>query len=224
MNALFLMLTLIFIAALPVLVAWLVIRHFRVAMPPLLFAGCLLSGVVSLFIAVFFQSLFPSGLGGVQPDRVRGILLRFFFRIAFTEELSRLLAFFIFFALIKKFHFPLLPAALVGLLSGLGFAVLEAATYGATDIRIALLRAFTAAPLHGACAARTGFAAASFREDPLRAFFRFLSAVVIHGMYNFIIIIPGPPALIGILIVFFALASSLMSIRSSLQDRGENFQ
>ncbi|MDR2607185.1 MAG: PrsW family intramembrane metalloprotease [Treponema sp.] len=218
MNALFLMLILILIAALPLLAAWLVIRHFRVAMPPLLFAGCLLSGIVSLFIAVLFQSLFPSGIGGVQPDRLRGILLRFFFRIAFTEELSRLLALLAFFALIKKFRFPVLPPSLVGLLSGLGFAVLEAATYGAADIRIALLRAFTAAPLHGACAARTGSAAASFREDPPRAFFRFLSAVVIHGMYNFIIIIPGPPALIGILIVFSALASSLISIRSGLQD------
>ncbi|MDR0386647.1 MAG: PrsW family intramembrane metalloprotease [Treponema sp.] len=219
MNVLFLMLILILIAALPVLVAWLVIRRFRVAMPPLLFAGCLLSGIVSLFIAVLLQSLFPSDLGGILPDHLRRILLLFFFKIAFTEELSRLLVLLVFFALIKKFHFPLLPPALVGLLSGLGFAVLEAATYGAADIRIALLRAFTAAPLHGACAARTGFAAASLREDPLRAFFRFLSAVVIHGMYNFVIIIPGPPALIGILIVSSALASSLISIRFGLRDR-----
>jgi RsiW-degrading membrane proteinase PrsW (M82 family) len=107
---------------------------------------------------------------------------------------------------------PVFGAA-AGLAAGLGFAVIESASYGAADLNIALLRAFTSAPLHGACGARVGSAAFTPLKQPGRAFFRFLSAAIIHGMYDFIIISPRLPSALSVLIAFTALAASVQEIR-----------
>jgi RsiW-degrading membrane proteinase PrsW (M82 family) len=105
-------------------------------------------------------------------------------------------------------------ASAAGLVAGLGFAALEGAVYGASDAGIALLRIFTAAPLHGACGARVGAAAVMFRERTAQALFRFLSAAFIHGIYNFMILMPGFPSIIAVVIALSALVSSILGIRS----------
>jgi hypothetical protein len=75
--------------------------------------------------------------------------------------------------------------------------------------------------LHGACGFRVGSSAVMFREKPVQAVFRFLSAVIIHGIYNFMLIIPSIfPTIAAILIVLFALATSILAIRNGM--RGEN--
>jgi RsiW-degrading membrane proteinase PrsW (M82 family) len=104
--------------------------------------------------------------------------------------------------------------ALTGLIAGLGFAVMETALYGSANFRIALVRAFTAAPLHGACGARIGLGAFNIKEEPFLALTRFLYAVVLHGMYNFMLISPGIPAVFPIITALVALFSSVEVIRS----------
>jgi RsiW-degrading membrane proteinase PrsW (M82 family) len=103
----------------------------------------------------------------------------------------------------------------MGLIAGLGFAVIETAMYGVGDFRITLVRAVTAAPLHGACGARIGMAVSHLRDAPGLALVRFLYAVGIHGMYNFMIISPGIPLVFPILIAFTAFLSSIQLIRYS---------
>jgi RsiW-degrading membrane proteinase PrsW (M82 family) len=149
-----------------------------------------------------------------------------FCRIAATEEASRLLVFLILFPLAwnfpRKMSVPAPGSALLwgsaaGLVAGLGFALVESATYGASDIWIALLRTVTSAPLHGACGARIGAAVAGFRDRPIPSLARLITAIAIHGMYNFMILISGVPAIMAILAALCALASSILSIRAGLK-------
>jgi RsiW-degrading membrane proteinase PrsW (M82 family) len=60
-----------------------------------------------------------------------------------------------------------------------------------------------------------GIAAAIGRRNPVIALGRFISAVAIHGMYDFMVVSPGLLAIIlALLITFTALASSIQVIRS----------
>jgi RsiW-degrading membrane proteinase PrsW (M82 family) len=221
------------IAALPVLLIYLWFRVRRFPMPARWFLLSLLAGAFSLLIAALLQGCFSriSGYadGTVPPgDGMGAFLFTVFIRIALTEETGRVLALGLLFRLgrppaglmpvkgrgSKEAGRPLLPAfgAATGLVAGLGFALIESASYGAGDIMIALLRAFTAAPLHGACGARIGLGILGFNAGPYRALWRLLSAVIIHGMYNLMVISPGIPPILPILIAFSALFTAMQVI------------
>ena len=105
----------------------------------------------------------------------------------------------------------------IGLIAGLGFAILESAAYGTSEAGVMLLRLFTAAPIHGTCGARIGSAAVLFRTHPVQGLFRFFSAVIIHGIYNYLIIMPGFAPIAAVLIALFSLASSVLFIRSGMK-------
>jgi RsiW-degrading membrane proteinase PrsW (M82 family) len=227
MSGIWILFFLILISALPVflLFIWLRARRYRFSL--LWFAGALLAGAVSLLLALLLQHLIPRP--ELYASSGRWILLReVFFRIAFTEELGRLAVLFVFFPAARRFgKAPPVDAVnaggpgpadeaygpLTGLLAGLGFVLIESASYGSADAGVALLRAFTAAPLHGACGARVGKAALNFRTAPLRSITGFLSAIAIHGTYNFMLLLPGFPSVLAVLIAFSALASAVLPIR-----------
>ncbi|MDR3192391.1 MAG: PrsW family intramembrane metalloprotease [Treponema sp.] len=238
-NVLFL---LIFISALPVLFLYLWFRFSRFSLPPHWFLLFLLAGAASLLVALVLQRLLPDippGAGGTGR-----VLYTVFCKVALAEETGRLLVFLAFFRAAARFPTPsgggnLVPwarkggetdpravapepgfwGALAGLTAGLGFAAIENASYGAADMGVAFIRAFTAAPLHGACGARVGAAAADLRENPFPALLRFLSAVAIHGTYNFMILLRGTPWILAILVAFSALASSILFIRAGFRRR-----
>ncbi|GHU61174.1 hypothetical protein FACS189445_2900 [Spirochaetia bacterium] len=219
MNGLWVLLLLIFISALPVLAVliWLRVRRFPIGLPWFLLA--LLGGAISLGVAAILQSLFPQTDEASMGEAVLAVLLfKIFIQIALTEELGRFGVFALLFWLIRRFgkdtgtHPPAF-GALTGLIAGLGFAVIETAMYGVGNFSIALVRAVTAAPLHGACGTRVGIAVSHIRDAPVLALVRFLYAVGIHGMYNFMIISPGVPLVFPILIAFTALLSSIQLIR-----------
>ncbi|MFP3042427.1 PrsW family intramembrane metalloprotease [Treponema primitia] len=218
MNGLWILLLLIFISALPVLVViiWLRVRRFPIGLPWFLLA--LLGGAFSLGIAAILQSLFPK-----NDEATMGILLfKIFIQITLTEELSRLGVFSLLFGLFRRFErskntkaYTPTFSAITGLIAGLGFAVIETAIYGVGNFSIALVRAVTSAPLHGACGTRIGMAAFHIRDAPGLALVRLFYAVGIHGMYNFMIVSPGIPLVFPILIAFTALFSSVQLIRYS---------
>ncbi|MCL2128278.1 MAG: PrsW family intramembrane metalloprotease, partial [Treponema sp.] len=69
------------------------------------------------------------------------------------------------------------------------------------------------------CGYRVGASVMMFRESPARAVSRFLTAVVIHGVYNFMLTIPGRlPPLTAVLISLSALATSVLAIRSGMRE------
>lgn len=215
MNGIWILLVLIVTAALPVIFVffWFRIRKSAVTLP--WFLASLAAGVISLLVVALIQKIF------IPPakDRIDGLWLIFFgvfVRIALLEEAGRLVTL-----------VPLLKAgkrrrktdkafgAALGLVAGLGFALVENASYGIADINIALLRAFTAAPLHGACGIRAGMAASIFKQHPLKALFLFISAVFIHGAYNLMIVSPALPSVLAVLVAFAALFASLSYIKDT---------
>jgi RsiW-degrading membrane proteinase PrsW (M82 family) len=210
------LLLLIFIAALPVFPSFLWFRRRKIK--SLWFLLSLAAGVLSLFIAAVLQNFLPFSEAGGQGGP-SFVLFGVFIRIALVEELSRLITLVPLLRLGRAHEGAggsSVPGAFAGLAAGLAFAAVESAGYGAADISVAFLRAFTAAPLHGACGIRAGGAAdllAGPRKSPVLAAFRFFSAVMIHGIYDLIITAPGIPAFLSVLIALAALASSLAALR-----------
>jgi RsiW-degrading membrane proteinase PrsW (M82 family) len=220
MNGLPVLLLLILIAALPVLLLFFWYRRVRCPISPTWFLIFLFGGASSMFLALIMQNLVPvlPGSSVRSLGNMGSIIFNQFCRIATTEEAARFLVFLILFPLARiKGEQAVLRGSAAGLAAGLGFALMESASYGASDTGIALLRTVTSAPLHGACGARVGAAAAGFSDGPFPVIMRFLSAVAIHGMYNIIILGSGVLAIVAILAAFCALASSILLIRSQLK-------
>jgi RsiW-degrading membrane proteinase PrsW (M82 family) len=206
-------------AALPVFLVYLWFRFSRFPLSGPWFFSSLLAGAGASFIALIFQTLIPPG--GADTSML-GLFAGIFLRVAGTEELSRLLALVIFFRICRHlgWDFPgpdeggeIVWGAACGLVAGLGFAVIENASYGAADISVTFFRAFSAAPLHAACGSRVGSAVLCFREQPRPALGRFFSALAIHGMYNLMLLLPHIPSFLAALAAFFAFGSSLLFIR-----------
>ena len=225
---------LLIVSSIPAIAVFLWFHLARYPFSPLRFSIFLLAGAASFFPALFLQKLLTAKNDIFLIAGKWDIVAKIFINIALTEELSRLLVLVLLFALIRRVRppapegqnpqgtdvSPFTMACAAGLVAGLGFAILESAVYGASNPTNALLRAFTAAPLHGACGFRVGAAIGMFRENPAQAVFRFLTAVIIHGIYNFMLLIPGPlPPIGATLIALSALASAAVAIRSGM--RGE---
>ena len=231
------LIVLLLISSVPAIAAYVWFRFARYPFSLLRFSLSLLTGAASFFPALLMQNFFATQNGIFFSAGKWGLFADIFARIALTEELSRLIMLILLFLIIRRITLigqmeeslsvsaETKPsgetmASATGLVAGLGFALIESAVYGASNPFNPLLRAFTAAPLHGACGFRIGSAIALFRTSPIRAFFRFLSAVIIHGAYNFMFFIPIPgffPLIVAILIAFFALFSAILAIRSGMK-------
>jgi RsiW-degrading membrane proteinase PrsW (M82 family) len=229
---------LIFVSSIPAIAVFLWFSVARYPFSLLRFSFSLLAGAISFFPALILQNIFTSGNDVFYAMGKWGPVAEIFVRIAFTEELSRLIILMILFfgirwlSAIRQSKQALagsdtslsppvsdeVMGGASGLIAGLGFAILESAVYGASNPVNPLLRIFTAAPLHGACGFRAGSSAIMFKDHPMQAVFRFLSAVVIHGTYNFMLIIPGIfPSIAAVLIALSALASSIVVIRNGMK-------
>jgi RsiW-degrading membrane proteinase PrsW (M82 family) len=231
MSGSLVLLIILLVSSLPVFIvyAWFRIAKYKFSSVWFLFA--LLTGIAAFFPALILQDF----LNFSFASRGRGeIFYHVFFRIAFTEEFSRLLMLIIFFiinnftvkqslvnrtgdaSLINTKMPPtfniIKKATATGLVAGLGFAILENSVYAAFDTRVLLLRAVTAAPIHAACGSRVGSASVMFRTNPIQAFVRLITATAIHGIYNFMVAIPGFSSIMAVLIALTALASSIAAI------------
>jgi RsiW-degrading membrane proteinase PrsW (M82 family) len=219
MKGIVILLLLILISALPVLPLFLWIRRRAFPIRPSWFLLALLAGAVSLALAAFAQLLIPAS----DNITMGNLIMSIFVRIALTEEISRLLVLLALFGIGRRFNSSTetsaaadrVRGALTGIIAGLGFAVIETALYGSSNFNIALVRAITAAPLHGACGARIGLGAIHIRTEPVRSFGNIIYAIIIHGMYNFMLISPGIPVIFPVLIAITAFFSSIQSCRTT---------
>jgi len=222
---------LIFVSSIPMIAVYLWFRIAKYQFSVYQFLFALLAGAAAFFCALILQDIIPSSL--LTHGRM-ALFFHFFIRIAFTEEASRLLMLFIFFWIngrisdrrissrrIQSQENPdqplsyntVIKGTAVGLVAGLGFAILESAVYAASDAGVLLLRIFTAA-LHGACGSRVGAAAVMLRTNPVQAVFRILTAVAIHGVYNFMVSLPGLPSIAAVIIAISTLITAIITIRS----------
>ncbi|MDR0513031.1 MAG: PrsW family intramembrane metalloprotease [Treponema sp.] len=206
MSEIWILLLLILTAASPVIFVFFWFRLRKSSVTALRFFAALSAGIVSLAVAAFLQSLIPSWYRGGAFQEFFNV----FFRIAFLEELARLILLIPFFYLVKRRNpVDAKTCASLGLVSGLGFAMLENALYGIADVSIAFLRAFTASPIHAACGIRVGMAVFYSTKQPEKALFSFIFAVFIHGAYNMTITSPALPSFFAVLIAITAIFSSI---------------
>jgi len=226
MSGLWVLVLLISISSIPAVAAYIWFRIAKYSFTLVEFLFALLAGAAAVFPALLMQTLFPAS---ITASGRGGIFIEIFIRIALTEELSRLLMLFILFLIFRRSELrsqegisysAVQHGAAAGLVAGFGFAIIEGAIYGAADTGVLLLRVFTAAPLHGACGSRVGAAAIMFHSSPYLALFRFLAATAIHGIYNFMIIMPGFPSIVAVLIALSALFSSIVSIWNGSKSKG----
>lgn len=229
MRSLFVLLIIVSVSSIPVIVVyvWFRLAKYQVKLTRFLFI--LLAGAAALFPALILQGIINFSF---SSDGKTELFYNLFVRIAFTEELCRLLTLLVFFWLSDSFPKNSADKSLpwaaikkgtaIGLVAGLGFALLENAVYAASDTNVLLLRAVTAAPLHAACGARVGAAAVMLPSNPIQAILRLLTATVIHAVYNFMIVIPGLPSILAILIVFSALITTILTIRGGWEDQQTN--
>ena len=209
----------ILISSLPLIIA-LIVLHKR-GISSIWFFVCTIAGFFSVAIVLLLNNFFPV-LSISERNNIFNILIR----AAFTEELSRFIVL-----------MPLLAIALqkrggrsavvdpsydnsawggiAGLITGLGFAAAESIFYEILTPGAALLRAFSAAPLHGACGARVGTACIYFRSRPMYALYLFLSAAVIHGMYNLFLISYHLPSVLALMLAIAAMGSQMITLKKS---------
>ena len=233
---------LIFISSIPIIVVFLWFRLAKYQLSVIRFLFALLAGATAVFPARFLQEML---LRLPFPTEGRlALLYEIFFRIAFTEELSRLLLLFVFFLISARIapktpdssqtgadqplpYNALKKGTAIGLVAGLGFALIESAIYGAADFSILPLRAVTAAPLHAACGSRVGGSAVLFRTNPIQAIYRLLAATAIHGVYNMFMVARSAdhygspislPQILAVVIALSALITSIVTIRDGWKD------
>ncbi|MCL2558463.1 MAG: PrsW family glutamic-type intramembrane protease [Treponema sp.] len=214
------------VSAIPAILVFFWFRRSAYPISSRLFLLCFVVGASAVFVALVLGAVF-SGAFSFLAARA-GLWVEIFFRAPLVEELSRLLLFIPLFCLFSRFgawNTALERGASArtmgracGLVAGLGFGALESAIYGASYPMNALLRAFTSTPLHAACGARVGSAVAIFRDAPLPGAAHFLSAVAIHGVYNYLILSPGRlTAWVAIFVALSALASSAQLISRGMR-------
>jgi RsiW-degrading membrane proteinase PrsW (M82 family) len=205
MNGILILLLLILTAAFPAII---VFFWFKSKKSPLTLPWFLLSlaaGILSFIVAAMIQALFASHKSeGLWP-----LLFNIFIRIALIEEASRVIVLLPLSKTAKTRRNGIAFGAAIGLTAGLGFAVIESAYHGITNINIALLRIFTAVPLHAACGIRAGTAVFTALQHKAKAFFLFISSVVIHGTYNLMIVNPLIPSFLAIPTALIALFVSI---------------
>ena len=214
MNGLLLLFLLILFAALPAIVVffWFRARKSPVTLP--WFLASLAAGITALLAAVLVQKIFP-------PPGRDGLNLLFFgvfIRIALVEEACRLVCLIPLINAGRRRGLEKSFGAALGLAAGLGFAMLESAFYGLEDFSIILLRGISAAPLHSACGIRAGTAIFSAQKQPVYSLFLFISAFLIHGAYNLMIVSPAFPSGLAIPIAFAALFASIHLIKPKDQN------
>ena len=218
MKGIWILLLLTICSALPAIIVYFLFRAKKSAVTLPWFLASLAAGIGSFLLAALLHDLIIP----FREDNPWPVFFTIFVRIALVEEASRLVTFVPFFRADKNpMHKDSSFGAALGLAAGLGFAFIESAYHGLTNINLTILRLFTAAPLHGACGIRAGTAVFTVRQHPLRALFLFASAILIHGTYNLIIVSPAYPSAIAILVALAALFASLNHLRATSQVDGE---
>jgi len=232
LSGVWVLILLVLISSLPVIAVYVWFRLAKYPLSLVKFLLILFAGASAFFPALLLQDLL--NLSFAVGNRWM-LFYEFFIRLAFTEEISRLLMLFIFFwisGMVYKLnrakqgedlgqpltYNTIKKGTAIGLVAGLGFALLETATLGASnaDLTLLLLRAVTTAPLHAACGSRIGAAAVLFRTSPVQAIMRIFTATAIHGVYNIMLDNEMPwglPFIAAILIALSALATAILTIR-----------
>ncbi|MCL2478906.1 MAG: PrsW family glutamic-type intramembrane protease [Treponema sp.] len=224
------------VAFLPFVPVYFWFRHMKYGIARLLLPAA--AGFLSVLLAGLVQGFIPLHLPG--QSQMTEMLFGVFIRVSLTEELVRFLVLFLMFSIFpfSRILFngqqsrknsgdkpELFFGAPSGLAAGLGFAAGESIFYGLASPSVAVLRIFTAVPLHAACGARIGSALGQIRRHHVAAIVLFITAFFIHAVYDLCIQNPVVPEFLPIVIALAAMITSVFNIyygdRLSVNNRGQ---
>ncbi|MCA1948997.1 MAG: PrsW family intramembrane metalloprotease [Treponema sp.] len=213
------------ISALPVVALFLYLKKRVSQFGNLLFIAALAAGSLSMLLASLLQITLPT----VNAGTFLALIYTVFIRNALSEELGRLLVLILLFWILPFLYrvnehempeeqrpLPLSIVVFIGITAGFSFAMLETISYGMLNLQLVIVRTLTSAPLHAACAARVGVAGwLIFKGDEpqrrkmVKAISYGISAVLIHGIYNLLLLFPSSFAVLPVILAYIALASAL---------------
>jgi RsiW-degrading membrane proteinase PrsW (M82 family) len=213
------LLSIVCLSSLPIWITYLYIKRINPQLNSWLFLVALGAGALSMLLGSILQVFMPVLSSGSPIS----LLYTIFLRNAFSEEAGRFAVFWILLYIASKTiagsrTYSRETVIYVGVLAGFSFAMLETLSYGLLDIQLVLIRTLTSAPLHAACASRIGLAVFLFAENRpenntshrvSRALFYGISAVLIHGIYNLLLLFPSTLAVLPIILAYVALGSAL---------------
>lgn len=222
------------VSALPLLITYLYLRQRLPQFGGWLFLASLSAGALSMLVASLIQVMLPAVSSGTRFSLVYMV----FIRNALTEETGRFVVLVLVFWIVPSFYtrkqsaldrsgqLSLKTVVFIGVIAGFSFAMLENLSYGLLNPRLIVVRTLTSAPLHGACAARISLAAFSISiqrtenspKQAAKGLFYGITAVLIHGVYNLLLIVPSVSAIFSILLAYIALASTLAMVKTERKD------
>jgi RsiW-degrading membrane proteinase PrsW (M82 family) len=163
--------------------------------PKGLIVGVFLMGIVSTVPVIIIEIILDEFNKLLQPKSIEFFAFKAFIVAGFSEEF---LKFFIvrFYPYRKKDFDEVMDGIVYAVVAGLGFACLENIIYVINSgIMTAIVRAFTAIPLHALAAGIMGYYIGEAKFSPNikirnRFFIRgILWAILIHGLYDFFLFI-----------------------------------
>lgn len=149
-------------------------------------------GVVSVFPIIVIEDFLSKDAASRYISKYTNAAWDAFIVAGFTEELFKFMAFMIVIWWNKNFN-EKFDGIIYAVMISLGFAAFENLLYVSRGgVEVGILRAFTAVPLHAVCGISMGFflGLAKFEKSLYRLFLIFAAlfvAIVIHGLYDFII-------------------------------------
>ena len=201
----------------PLLIAYYVYQKDKYDKEPKrLIIKSFLFGCLAILPAIFLETIYDQSL---FPN----LFLYVFFGIALIEEGVKY--FFLKNYMYKKeeFNEPM-DGIVYGVMISLGFATVENIAYvfgnEGQELRIAIMRMFTAIPLHAVCGVILGYfvGLAKFSDDKRPLLFKGLFlAVLIHALYNYFIFL-GQGFIFSIIVLIVAIYYSKKAIDIHQQD------
>ena len=180
-------------------------------------------GALSTIPAVIVE-IFGAGVlygFGIYPDTVLYTFIDCFLVVAMIEELGKLAVMLILSWKNKNFDHSY-DGVIYGVCSSLGFATLENILYVFRGgIGLGVVRAVSAVPLHCACGVVMGFFYAKARERANRGYgaeaagnlvIAYISALGIHGLYDFVLSVEDTSIVICIAVLLMAVIIMIVLI------------
>lgn len=179
------LITLFLAIAPPLLILWFVIKSDKFEEPSGLIVKTFLIGWMLCIPASFLNGIFIWSQN--EPSE-------YIYIAGLTEESLKFLAIFFFIRHKTDFNEPM-DAIVYGTLISLGFATMENLTYvflpeaEYSSSAIAIIRAFTAIPMHATCGIIMGyyFGRYAFKNDKVSLIKSLILPMVFHALYNFLI-------------------------------------
>lgn len=191
-----------------------------------LLRNCFLFGMLSIIPAIIIELAF----GAMGIDENQGVLTTLVFAflvVGGSEELSKFLVL-RFYAFPKKDFNEPFDSIVYSVMISMGFATLENIIYVlSSGIGTAVLRMFTAVPLHAVCAIFMGYfiGKAKFaKHKTANILLGIFIAVFIHGLYDFFLFQKDIPALWVLSFVTLAASVGLSFIAINMHQKNSPFR